>query len=78
VKGASSDALEEYKWSSYPAYVNTAQAPNWLSRGLSLTHRGSVSSAVKVIDGFTRTGTVSLCHIYYFHPMVVFATYSAQ
>jgi len=28
------DVLEEYPWSSYPAYVNKAKCPKWLSRDL--------------------------------------------
>ena len=26
------DLLEDYPWSSYPAYINTAKAPSWLTR----------------------------------------------
>ncbi len=32
VKGASSQVLEDYPWSSYPAYVNRAKAERWLER----------------------------------------------
>ena len=40
IKGASLDALEKHRWSSYPAYINTAQAPNWLNRSLTYSMLG--------------------------------------
>ncbi len=32
VKGASSQGLESYRWSSYPAYINRTKAERWLER----------------------------------------------
>ena len=40
IKGASLDAMEKHKWSSYPAYVNAVIAPLWLSRSLTYSMLG--------------------------------------
>lgn len=47
VKGASLDALEKHRWSSYPAYVNLVNAPLWLSRSLTYSMLGGKDSASK-------------------------------
>jgi len=36
VKGATSDALDRYRWSSYRALTNKAKAPDWLTRDRTL------------------------------------------
>jgi len=35
------DSLDKYPWSSYPAYVNKAQCPNWLTQNLTYQMLGA-------------------------------------
>jgi len=64
VKGASSDALEKHRWSSYPACVNTVQAPIWMSRDLTYSTIGGKEYYAKY-QAFVLSGIDSVTAEFY-------------
>ena len=47
VKGASIDALNSHRWSSYPSYINQVKSPYWLTRSRTYSLLGGRNSAAK-------------------------------
>ena len=47
VKGASKDALNSHRWSSYPSYIRKVKSPDWLTRSRTYSLLGGKNSAAK-------------------------------